>query len=107
MLRFIPVTNYWLRHGNVEVQGFDTIKPFSPSFNSIVLSVLMKAKIAFEIHLVLLRSFVEFRNDYANFSVKSSQIGLLLIGAAQSPRASHQKLLLGNSPTHYKKTATY
>ncbi|KAF3570433.1 hypothetical protein F2Q69_00060540 [Brassica cretica] len=89
MLSFIPVTNYWLRHGNVEVRGFDTIKPFSPSSNSIVLSVLMKAKIGFEIHLVLLRSFVEFRTDRANFSVKSSQIGLLLIGVAQGPGASY------------------
>ncbi|KAF2532771.1 hypothetical protein F2Q70_00032921 [Brassica cretica] len=99
MLRFVPVTNYWLRHGSVEVRGFDTIKPFIPSSNSIVLSVLMKAKLAFEIHLVLLRSFVEFRTHLAHFSVKSSQIGLLLIGVAQGPGASHQKLSLGNSPT--------
>ncbi|KAL0706678.1 hypothetical protein Bca4012_073104 [Brassica carinata] len=49
-------------------------------------------------HLVSLRSFVEFRTDPTNFSAKSSQIGLLL-GVAQSPRASHQELLSGNSPT--------
>ncbi|CAF2150291.1 hypothetical protein HID58_001703 [Brassica napus] len=62
------------------------------------LSVPKKAKLALEIHLVSLRSFVEFRTDPANFNAKSSQIGLLL-GVAQSPGASHQKLLPGNSPT--------
>ncbi|CAN7120398.1 unnamed protein product [Brassica rapa subsp. narinosa] len=98
MLRFISVSNYWLRHGNVEVRGFDTIKPFSPSSYSIVLSVPMKAKLAFEIHLVSLRSFVEFRTDRVNFSIKSSHIGLLLLGVAQGPGASHQKLLAGNTP---------
>lgn len=98
MLRVIRVTNYWLRHGNVEVPGFDPIIPFSPSSNSIVLSVPMKAKLAFEIHLVSLRSFVEFRTDHVNFSLKSSQIGLLL-GVVQGLGASHQKLLPGNSPT--------
>ena len=98
MLRFISVSNYWLRHGNVEVRGFDTIKPFSPSSYSIVLSVPMKAKLAFEIHLVSLRSFVEIRTDRVNFSIKSSHIGLLLLGVAQGPGASHQKLLAGNTP---------
>nr|VDC89977.1 unnamed protein product [Brassica oleracea] len=98
MLRSIPVINYWLRHGNVEVQGFDPIEPFTPSSNSPVLSVTMKAKLAFEIHLVSLRSFVEFRTDRVNFSTKSSHIGLLLLGVAQGPRASHQKLLAGNNP---------
>ncbi|CAN7116292.1 unnamed protein product, partial [Brassica rapa subsp. narinosa] len=98
MLRSIPVINYWLRHGNVEVQGFDPIEPFTPSSNSTVLSVTMKAKLAFEIHLVSLRSFVEFKTDRVNFSAKSSHIGLLLLGVAQGPRASHQKLLAGNNP---------
>ncbi|CAN6913991.1 unnamed protein product [Brassica oleracea] len=98
MLKSISVTNYWLRHGNVEVQGFDPSKPLSSSSNSIVLSVPKKAKLALEIHLVSSRSFVEFRTDHANFNAKSSQIGLLL-GVAQSPGASHQKLLPGNSPT--------
>ncbi|CAF1930905.1 unnamed protein product [Brassica oleracea] len=92
------VTNYWLRHGNVEVQGFDPSKPLSSSSNSIVLSIPKKAKLALEMHLVSLRSFVEFRTDPTNFSAKSSQIGLLL-GVAQSPGASHQELLSGNSPT--------
>ncbi|KAF2576935.1 hypothetical protein F2Q70_00008703 [Brassica cretica] len=96
-LRSIPVINYWLRHGNVEVQGFDPIEQFTPSSNSSVLSVTMKAKLAFEIHLVSLRSFVEFKTDPVNFSTKSSHIGLLL-GVAQGPRASHQKLLAGNNP---------
>ncbi|CAF2063030.1 BnaC06g29710D [Brassica napus] len=79
MLRSIPVINYWLRHGNVEVQGFDPIEPFTPSSNSPVLSVTMKAKLAFEIHIVSLRSFVEVRTDRVNFT-------------------SHQKLLAGNNP---------
>ena len=74
MLRSIPVINYWLRHGNVEVQGFDPIEPFTPSSNSPVLSVTMKAKLAFEIHIVSLRSFVEVRTDRVNFSTKSSHI---------------------------------
>ncbi|KAF3517010.1 hypothetical protein DY000_02062748 [Brassica cretica] len=99
MLRSVPVTTYWLRHGNVDVRGFDPIKPFSLSSNSIVLSVPVKAKLAFEIHLVSLRNFVEVRTDRANFNDKSSQIGLLLLGVAQSSRASHQKLLPSNSPT--------
>ncbi|CAN6803824.1 unnamed protein product [Brassica oleracea] len=98
MLRSVSVTNYWLRHGNVEVQGFDPSKLLSSSSNSIVLSVPKKAKLALEIHLVSLRSFVEFRTDPTNFSAKSSQIGLLL-GVAQSLGASHQKLLSRNSPT--------
>ncbi|CAF1723567.1 unnamed protein product [Brassica oleracea var. botrytis] len=98
MLRSIPVINYWLRHGNVEVQGFDPIEPFTPSSNSHVLSVTMKAKLAFEIHLVSLRSFFEFRTDRVNFSTKSSHIGLLFLGVAQGPRASHQKLLACNNP---------
>ncbi|KAF2549048.1 hypothetical protein F2Q70_00020152 [Brassica cretica] len=84
-IRSIPVTNYWLRDGNVEGRGFDPIKPFSLSSNSIVLSVLMKAKLAFEIHTVSLRSFVEFKTDCVNFSANSSQIGLLLLGFAPSP----------------------
>lgn len=46
-----------------------------------------------------MRSFVEFRNDRANFSAKSSQIGFLLGGVAQGPGTSHQKLLLRNSST--------
>lgn len=58
----------------------------------------MKAKLAFEIHLVSLRSFVEFRTGRVNFSTKSSHIGLLLLGVAQGLRASHQKLLEGNNP---------
>ncbi|CDY24975.1 BnaC03g21970D [Brassica napus] len=98
MLRSVSITNYWLRHGNVEVQGFDPSKLLSSSSNSIVLSVPKKAKLALEIHLVSLRSFVEFRTDPTNFSAKSSQIGLLL-GVAQSLGASHQKLLSRNSPT--------
>ncbi|KAL0774809.1 hypothetical protein Bca101_039961 [Brassica carinata] len=98
ILRFISVTNYWLRHGNVEVRGFDTIKPFSLSSDSIVLNVPMKAKLAFEIHLVSLRSFVEFKTDRVNFSIKSSHIGLLPLGVVQGPGASHQKLLAGNNP---------
>ena len=98
MLKSVPVTTYWLRHGNVDVRGFDPIKPFSLSSNSIVLSVPVKAKLAFEIHLVSLRNFVEVRTDRANFNDKSSQIGLLLLGVAQSSRASHQKLLPSNSP---------
>ncbi|WZY81579.1 hypothetical protein YC2023_027963 [Brassica napus] len=85
-------------NGNVEVQGFDPSKPLSSSSNSIVLNVPKKVKLALEIHLVSLRSFVEFRTDPTNFSAKSSQIGLLL-GVAQSLGASHQKLLSGNSPT--------
>ncbi|CAN6994993.1 unnamed protein product [Brassica oleracea var. botrytis] len=89
MLRFISVTNYWLRHDNFEVRDFDTTKPFSPSSYSIVLSVPMKAKLAFEIHLVSVRSFVEFRTDRVKFSIKSSHIGLLLLGVAQGPGASH------------------
>ncbi|KAF2549054.1 hypothetical protein F2Q70_00020154 [Brassica cretica] len=84
-LRSIPVTNYWLRDDNVEGLGFDPIKPFSLSSNSIVLSVLMKAKLTFEIHTVSLRSFVEFKTDRVNFSANSSQIGLLLLGFAPSP----------------------
>ncbi|KAJ0264614.1 hypothetical protein HA466_0029380 [Hirschfeldia incana] len=72
----ISVTNYWLRHGNVELLCFDPTKPFSLSSNSIVLSVLMKAKLAFEIHLVSLRSLVEFKSDRANLSAKSSHLGL-------------------------------
>ncbi|KAF3563677.1 hypothetical protein DY000_02012763 [Brassica cretica] len=98
MLRSLPVINYWLRHGNVEVQGLDPIEPFTPSSNSPVLSVTMKAKLAFEIHLVSLRSFVEFRTDRVNFSTKSSHIGLLPLSVTQGPRASHQKLLAGNNP---------
>ncbi|CAH8374204.1 unnamed protein product [Eruca vesicaria subsp. sativa] len=62
-------------------------------------SVLMKAKLAFEIHLVSLRSFVEFKINRANFSIKSSQIGILLLGIVQGYGASHQKLLPGNNPT--------
>ncbi|CAN6850666.1 unnamed protein product [Brassica oleracea] len=49
----------------------------------------MKAKLAFEIHLVSVRSFVEFRTDRVKFSIKSSHIGLLLLGVAQGPGASH------------------
>ncbi|KAF2541218.1 hypothetical protein F2Q70_00033763 [Brassica cretica] len=106
MLRFISVTNYWLRHGNVEVRSFDTIKPFNLSSYSIVLSVPMKAKLAFEIHLVSLRSIVEFKTDqfktdHVNFAIKSSHIGLLPLGVAQGLGASHQKLLAGNNPAAF------
>lgn len=59
----------------------------------------MKAKLAFEIHLVSLISFVEFRTDRACFIFKSSQIGLHFLGVAYGFRASHQKLLLVNSPS--------
>ncbi|KAH0877876.1 hypothetical protein HID58_065270 [Brassica napus] len=100
-LRSIPVTNYWLRDGNVEGRGFDPIKPFSLSSNSIVLSVLMKAKLAFEIHTVSLRSFVEFKTDCVNFSANSSQIGLLLLAhellTKRSCRATVQPLFIGVS----------
>lgn len=99
MLRSILVTSYWLQHGNVEVQDFDPIKPFNPSSNSIVLNVRMKAKLAFEIHIVSLISFVEVRTDRACFIFKSSQIGLHFLGLAYGFRASHQKLLLINSPS--------
>ncbi|CAF2087295.1 unnamed protein product [Brassica napus] len=98
MLRSISVINYWLRHGNVEVQGFHPIEPFTPSSTSTVLCVTMKAKLPFEIHLVSLRSFVEFKIDRVNFSTESSHIGLLPLGVAQGPRASHQKFLAGNNP---------
>ncbi|KAG2242194.1 hypothetical protein Bca52824_095960 [Brassica carinata] len=94
MLRSILVTSYWLQHSNVEVQDFDPIKPFNPSSNSIVLNVCMKAKLAFEIHLVSLISFVEFRTDRACFIFKSSQIWLHFLGVAYGFRASHQNLLL-------------
>uniref|UniRef100_M4DAS1 Uncharacterized protein n=1 Tax=Brassica campestris TaxID=3711 RepID=M4DAS1_BRACM len=97
MLRSVSVTNCWLRHGNVDIRSFDP--SFSLSSNSIVLSVPMKAKLAFEIHLVSLRSVVEFRIYRANFSDKSSQIGFFLLGVSQSSGASHQKLLPDNSPT--------
>ncbi|CAF1696655.1 unnamed protein product [Brassica oleracea var. botrytis] len=99
MLRSILVTSYWRQHSNVEVQDFDPIKPFNPSSNSIVLNVRMKAKLVFEIHLLSLISFVEFRTDRACFIFKSSQIWLHFLGVAYGFRASHQKLLLVNSPS--------
>ncbi|CAN7068367.1 unnamed protein product [Brassica oleracea var. botrytis] len=61
----------------------------------------MKAKLAFEIHLVSLRSIVEFKTNHVNFVIKSSHIGILPLGVAQGPGASHQKLLAGNNPAAF------
>ncbi|KAG2253173.1 hypothetical protein Bca52824_083309 [Brassica carinata] len=78
MLRSVPVTTYWLRHGNVDVRGFDPIKPFSLSSNSIVLSVPVKAKLAFEIHLVSLRNFVEVTGYQPDRSLYVAQSSVLM-----------------------------
>ncbi|KAG2245182.1 hypothetical protein Bca52824_092985 [Brassica carinata] len=62
----------------------------------------MKAKLAFEIHLVSLRSFVEFKTDHANFSAKSSHLGLSTLDVAYGCfGAPHRKLLSVNIPISF------
>ncbi|WZZ61495.1 hypothetical protein YC2023_061602 [Brassica napus] len=57
------------------------------------------SKLAFEIHLVSLINFDEFRTDRAYFIFKSNQIGLPFLGVAYGSRASHQNLLVVNNPS--------
>ncbi|KAF3584318.1 hypothetical protein F2Q69_00031059 [Brassica cretica] len=56
-------------------------------------------RLAFEIHLVSLINFDEFRTDRAYFIFKSNQIGLPFLGVAYGSRTSHQNLLVVNNPS--------
>ena len=57
------------------------------------------SRLAFEIHLVSLINFDEFRTDRAYFIFKSNQIGLPFLGVAYGSRTSHQNLLVVNNPS--------
>ncbi|KAG2315196.1 hypothetical protein Bca4012_065999 [Brassica carinata] len=76
MLRALSATNYWARHGNVEIQGLKPIRPSSLASN-FTLSASLEVKLELEIHLVSSVSFVGFKAVCACFSVISSHIGLL------------------------------
>ena len=92
MLRFLSVTNYWARHGNVEFRSLDPIKPSAQSSN-FILGASLEAKLELEIHLVSMISFVGFKIDCACFIAISSQIGLRTLNIAYGSGASHLRLL--------------
>ncbi|KAF3606259.1 hypothetical protein DY000_02050562 [Brassica cretica] len=73
LLKFLPVTTSWPRHGNVKVRASDPIKPYTSSPNSIVLSS-SKVKLELEIHLVSWVSLAVFRAVRVRFNDKSRQL---------------------------------
>ncbi|CAF1701706.1 hypothetical protein Bca4012_002853 [Brassica carinata] len=75
LLKFLPVTISWPRHGNVKVRASDPIKPYTSSPNSIVLSS-SKVKLELEIHLVSWVSLAVFRAVRVRFNDRSRQLRL-------------------------------
>ncbi|KAL0823022.1 hypothetical protein Bca101_046699 [Brassica carinata] len=73
LLKFLPVTISWPRHGNVKVRASDPIKLYTSSPNSIVLSS-SKVKLELEIHLVSWVSLAVFRAVRVRFNDKSRQL---------------------------------
>ncbi|CAF2070925.1 unnamed protein product [Brassica oleracea var. botrytis] len=98
MLRFLSVTNYWTRHGNVEFRSLGPIKPSARSSNFIP-GASLEAKLELEIHLVSSISFVGFKAACACFIVISSQTCLRTLNVVYGSGASHLRLLPFNIPT--------
>src|SRR5690606_21196731 len=81
MLRSPLFTNYWARHGNVEIRGFYPISRSARSSN-VILSASLEVKLELEIHPVSSVSLVGFKAHSALFIVISNQIGIHTLNVA-------------------------